>query len=196
MAAASDIQSVFIKLRKSLERAVIGIVPPKEVEDIVQETYVRVCQIERKDRILEPRSFLFKTAHNLALDYVKRAESRLVVSVEDYRESEPLGPDRTTDDTFDKVSTNEEFYQFCEAVRLLPVQCRRAFVLKKVYGYTQREIAKEMTISESTVEKHIAEGIKRCNYFMIQHGVRRGDGSNFEEQKNSRRKSRRDLKDR
>ena len=48
------------------------------------------------------------------------------------------------------------------------VQCRRAFVLKKVYGYSQREIAQELELSESTVEKHIANGVKRCTYFMMQ----------------------------
>jgi RNA polymerase sigma-70 factor (ECF subfamily) len=176
MAGVESISDIFISLRKSLERAVMGIVPPKEVEDIVQETYVRVCQIERKDKIREPRSFLFKTAHNLALDHVKRAESRLVVSMEEFRESEPISPNQSFDDTFDQVATNEEFRQFCEAVRHLPLQCRRAFVLKKVYGCSQCEIAREMSISESTVEKHIAEGIKRCNYFMIQHGMKSSMG--------------------
>jgi RNA polymerase sigma-70 factor (ECF subfamily) len=159
-----------MSLRGSLARAVLGIVPPKEIEDIVQETYVRVCQIEKTDKIAEPRSFLFKVAHNLALDHVKRAESRLVVSVEESGESGFGEAERSGDETFQQVAANEEFSHFCEAVRQLPVQCRRAFVLKKVYGCSQREIAREMNLSESTVEKHIAQGIKRCTYFMMQHG--------------------------
>ena len=164
MAGVGNIHDIYMSLRGSLARAVLGIVPPKEIEDIVQETYVRVCQIESKDKIREPRSFLFKTARNLALDHVKRAESRLVVSAEEIAESE-----RSVDETFDRVASDQEFSHFCESVRHLPVQCRRAFVLKKVYGCSQREIAREMKISESTVEKHIAEGLKRCTYFMMQH---------------------------
>jgi len=39
-------------------------------------------------------------------------------------------------------------------------------VLKKVYGYSQKEIAIKLDISENTVEKHIATGIKRCTQFM------------------------------
>lgn len=176
MAGADNILSIFLSLRGSLARAVLRIVPPKEIEDIVQETYVRVCQIERKDKIREPRALLFKTAHNLALDHVKRAESRLAVSVEEtdisgFGEAESLA-----DETFDQVASNEEFSQFCEAVRQLPMQCRRAFVLKKVYGYSQREIAREMNLSESTVEKHIAQGIKRCTYFMMQQIDEHHDG--------------------
>ena len=37
-----------------------------------------------------------------------------------------------------------------------------------MYGYTQKEIAKTMNISESTVEKHIAMGIKKCTQYMMQ----------------------------
>jgi RNA polymerase sigma-70 factor (ECF subfamily) len=170
MAGVNSIHDIYMSLRESLARAQLGIVPPKEVEDIVQETYVRVCQIERKDKITEPRSFLFKVARNLALDHVKRAESRLVVSMEDNGESGFGEAERSADETFDRVASDEEFSHFCEAVRQLPVQCRRAFVLKKVYGCSQREIAGEMNLSESTVEKHIAQGIKRCTYFMMQHG--------------------------
>jgi DNA-directed RNA polymerase specialized sigma24 family protein len=39
-------------------------------------------------------------------------------------------------------------------------------VLRKVYGYSQHEIAVELDLTESTVEKHIALGIKRCTHFI------------------------------
>ena len=146
MTGPEGLYRVYLSLRGALRRSVMGIVPPKEVEDIVQETYVRACQVEHRTAINTPRSFLLKTARNLALDHVKRAETRLSVSLED---DEP-----------------EEFALFCEAVRHLPVQCRRAFVLKKVYGYSRREIAELMGLSENTVQTQIARGMKRCTYFM------------------------------
>ncbi len=170
MAGVDSIHDIYLSLRESLARAQLGIVPPRDIEDIVQETYVRVCQVEMKEKIRQPRSFLFKIAHNLALDHVKRAESRLVVSVEETGELGFGEAERSVDETFDQVASNEEFSHFCEAVRQLSAQCRRAFVLKKVYGCSQREIAREMKLSESTVEKHIAQGIKRCTYFMMQRG--------------------------
>ena len=58
MERADSIHSIYMPLRGSLARAVLGIVPPKEIEDIVQETYVRVCQVQSKEKIREPRSFL------------------------------------------------------------------------------------------------------------------------------------------
>ena len=77
------------------------------------------------------------------------------------------------DETYTQAVSNEEFALLCKAVRHLPLQCRRAFILKKVYGYSQREVARELNLSESTVEKHIALGIKRCTYFMMQHAGER-----------------------
>jgi RNA polymerase sigma factor (sigma-70 family) len=168
MARAKSIDKLYLSLRGGLAHAVVGIVPPKEVEDIVQETYVRVCQIEKSDSIRTPQSYLFKTARNLALDYVKRSESRLADSLDENSDpwlTEAEGP---ADATFEQAASNEEFALFCDAVRHLPLQCRRAFVLRKVYGYSQREIAREMSVSENTVEKHIALGLKRCTYYMQQ----------------------------
>lgn len=146
-------------------RAVSRLVPPKEIEDIVQETYVRICAVEKTEQILHPRSFLYRTARNLALDHLKRAETRVSVSMEE--ESLDLMAD-DYDQVYNQVAATQEFEHFCEAVRHLPLQCRRAFVLKKVYGYSQKEIAENLKISENTVEKHIAMGLSRCRQFMKQ----------------------------
>ncbi len=159
----------YLSCRSYLARAVSRIVPPHEIEDIVQETYVRVCQFKPKSDIRTPRALMVKIARNLALDHIKRAEWRLTSRIEEDSEMEVGEASRLADETFNRVTSDEEFAQFCEAVRQLPLQCRRVFVLKKVYGYSQREIARELEISESTVEKHIAKGMKLCVYHMLQH---------------------------
>ncbi len=162
--------SLFYKLhlasRKSLWRAVSRIVPPHEIEDIVQETYVRICQIEHTEKISSPKSFMFTIARNLALDHQKQANVRHVDHVGDIELIEQMLSDSCRDEVYDLALSDSEFAMFCEAVRLLPVQARKVFVLKKVYGYSQRDIALKLRISESTVEKHIAAGMKSCTLFM------------------------------
>ncbi len=168
MAESDRFSDTFIALRGRLARLVMGIVPPKEVEDIVQETYVRVCQIENKDAVREPRSFLFRTARNLALDHVKRAESRLTAGTDaiDELPDSVFMSSSEVDSTYTQVVSDEEFVLFCEAVRELPKQCRRAFILKKVYGYTLKEIMAEMGIGQPTVETHIVNGTKKCVQYL------------------------------
>jgi len=73
---------VFLSIRDALARAVSGIVPPAQVEDVVQETYVRVCQARTLDEIALPKAFMFRTARNIALNYVNRAENRLSQSLD------------------------------------------------------------------------------------------------------------------
>ncbi|MFT7009286.1 MAG: RNA polymerase sigma factor (sigma-70 family) [Colwellia sp.] len=156
----------YLSSRKSISRLVARIVPPHEIEDIVQETYVRICQIENKEDITSPKSFMYKTARNLALDYQKQANVRLVDGIENMETLEQLLSNHPKDEMYESTLTQIEFSHFCEAVRLLPLQCRKVFVLKKVYGYSQREIAAQLNLSESTVEKHISTGMKRCTLFM------------------------------
>ncbi|WP_039913284.1 RNA polymerase sigma factor [Cellvibrio mixtus] len=176
MTNKESLESVYLSIRNGLMRAVSRLVPPKEIEDIVQETYVRICAVNKTEQILHPRSFLYRTARNLALDHLKRAETRTNVSME----GEDLGLDMVEgdfDQVYSQVSATREFEHFCEAVRHLPLQCRKAFVLKKVYGYSQKEIAENLNISENTVEKHIATGLLRCRQFMNRASANEDSGS-------------------
>ncbi|MFT6779478.1 MAG: RNA polymerase sigma factor (sigma-70 family) [Paraglaciecola sp.] len=159
---------IFMAAKDSIARMVSRIVPPKEIEDIVQETYVRICQMDKREPVEQPKSFLMKTARNLAYDHLKKAETRLADGVE--TDSDFDVEALVHDEVYESIASSEEFAHFCEAVRQLPVQCRRVFVLKKVYGYSQKEIAKEMKLSESTIEKHIAIGFKRCASYMLEFG--------------------------
>jgi RNA polymerase sigma-70 factor (ECF subfamily) len=49
-----------------------------------------------------------------------------------------------------------------EAIQGLPDRCRQVFTLRKVYGYSQKEIALRMNISENTVEQHLTKAARRC----------------------------------
>jgi RNA polymerase sigma-70 factor (ECF subfamily) len=183
MTTEDTLHNSFIAARKLMHRVISRIVPPREVEDIVQETYVRICQIENKENIKQPRSFLLRTAKNLAFDHIKRAETRLVDSVDNMSEFDCFVS--ADDEVFQQVATDTEFSQYCQAIRQLPIQCRKVFVLKKIYGYSQKEIAKKLEISESTVEKHIAIGVKRCTYYMMQLSKEeRSESMNTKEQAN------------
>lgn len=165
----STIHDAYMAARNGLSRMVSRLVPPKEVEDIVQETYVRLCTLEQPKSIAEPKSFLYRTAKNLAFDHLKRAETRLSDELEDSLDGLVDGrfDEFSADNTYQNVASDQEFAHFCDAVRQLPGSSRKVFVLKKVYGYSQKEIAKMMNISESTVEKHIAQGMKRCMAYML-----------------------------
>lgn len=154
----SDLKQLYLTMRAALAQAVSTIVPVHDVEDVVQETYVKLCLVKNQEQITHPRSYLYQIAKNVAKDRVKAAGFRLSDSLEHQPELVSDQPD----EVYRAAVSGEEFVRFCEAVRFLPLQCRRVFVLRKVYGFSQKEIAQELDIAESTVEKHIAQGLKRC----------------------------------
>ena len=157
-----DLEELYLSMRHGLRRVVSRIVPPDEVEDIVQETYIRLRRAVVAEEIRHPRSYLYRTARNLALDNIKKADSAPAV---EWRDDATYAAD-SRDSVVNTIESLANFERFCESVRHLPAQAKRVFVLKKVYGFTQREIAAELGISESTVEKHVALGFRRCSRYM------------------------------
>ena len=118
-----DVSDVYQSIRLGIARAVSKIVPPHEVEDIVQETYVRLCKVGAPEQIVHPKSYLYKTARNLALDSLKRAENRVTEHWSEEVEAAGLGLTRREfDETYEQAASSEEFGHFCEAVRQLPAQ--------------------------------------------------------------------------
>lgn len=68
----------------------------------------------------------------------------------------------------DNASTNQfEARQYLETtLDILPPVRRRVFVLKKLYGFSYKEIANELQISPRTVEKHVSLAIKQLTDYM------------------------------
>lgn len=162
-AAAESFLNIFMGFRRRLARTIARIVRPDDIEDIVQETFIRCYQASGRTSVRHPRAFMLATARNLALNHIELADNRLVAGVDDFDdEAVPLFRDGAES----SPEVQERFFHLCRAVRTLPVQCRRAFVLKKVYGLSRKEIADYMSLSESTVQKHIAKGMAMCAEYM------------------------------
>ena len=165
---ASRISATFQESRSSLTRFVARFMRHSpDIEDIVQETFLRSYAAELKQQIEAPKAFLFTTAKNLALKHVTKCSYRLTDYLED-----PGLPEVLTDEVSLEqcVEGQERFALFCKAVQHLPLQCRRAFILRKVYGLSHKEVAEYLDISISTVEKHLAAGIMRCSEYLRARG--------------------------
>jgi RNA polymerase sigma factor (sigma-70 family) len=156
----------FVNCKASLSRLVARIVKPQDIDDILQETFIRACAASEKTEIHSPRSFMLRTAQNLALNHVTAAYQKRT-QTEDFSSSNVCPATQSLESEFE---SKERFLAFCRVVRDLPPQCRRVFVLRKVYGMSQREIAAHLGISESTVEKHVAKGLLLCRASMLEAG--------------------------
>jgi RNA polymerase sigma-70 factor (ECF subfamily) len=170
MAGRNDgLASIYLSCRGLLARAVRRIVRSHDVEDILQEAFVRSFEAEARTPIRDVRAFLLRTATNLAINHVSRAEYRTTGPIDGLDEAATLDSGAPTPDQI--ADADQRFLSFCRAIGSLPDQCRRVFVLKKVYGLSQEEIASHVGISTSTVEKHIARGLLLCRQHMLDEAI-------------------------
>lgn len=140
---------------------------PEDVEDIVQEVFVRTYAAKRKSRILNLRAYFFTTARNLSLKHKALHANKMTDQLEDLGISEVYDYRMTLESLYE---ANEQFGIFCEAVRELPPQCRRVLILKKVYGLSHVEIAERLNITVSTANQHLAKAIAKCTLYMRERG--------------------------
>ena len=128
-----------------------------ELHDLRQEVYVRVYRAAGQALPQQPRAFLFTTARHLLAD---RARRQRVVSIE------PMGDFEPSHVLFDDVSPErwcggrQALMRLAEALDRLPDRCREVVWLRRVEELSQKEVAMQLGISEKTVEKHIAKGMR------------------------------------
>jgi RNA polymerase sigma factor (sigma-70 family) len=140
----------------------------EDIEDLVQETYVRIYAIEDRDAVDSPRALLFRIAHNLAIERSRRQVARATDSVGDF---DALNVDTSEAPPDEQIDARRRFQSFCAAVDRLPPLCRRVFVLRKVYKLSHTEIAEVLGVSHSTIEKHVAKGLIRCREYLKERGL-------------------------
>jgi RNA polymerase sigma-70 factor (ECF subfamily) len=165
MIKKSTLEQTYLKCRSQLVRVISGIVRSDDIEDIVQETFVKSFEAELKQEITYERTYMLTTAKNLALNHVAKASERKNQSLDDMQS---LPNDLTSKSLESQVESKERFLHFCRATDTLSVEVKRVFLLKKVYGMSQKDIADYIGLSQSTVEKHVAKGLLQCSLYLQQ----------------------------
>jgi RNA polymerase sigma factor (sigma-70 family) len=127
-----------------------------DVDDIVQEAYARIGTMDPAT-ISHPKAYFFRTARNLILEHLQRERIVPIEGMADFdlkniRDTAP-GPEHI-------VSARQDLKRFQEALATLPPQCREVFLLGKVAGLSQKDIAIRMGLAESTVEKHLSRALR------------------------------------
>ncbi|VAV95105.1 hypothetical protein MNBD_ALPHA05-687 [hydrothermal vent metagenome] len=134
--------------------------------DIAQSAYLRIWRYAEHNEIDNPQALIFKTAANLAANEF-RARHRM-------RFIERMTPRADEDDDHNKIENlacdtpspeqitvaRQDLKIGIAAIKRLPDRVRHAFVLSRFENKNYREIADDMNVSESSVEKYIIAALK------------------------------------
>ncbi len=137
-------------------------------DNVVQESLTRVWRARQRGDVQSPKSLLFTTARNLALDELRR---RKVIPFEPLAETEVSSVWNDADTAADQAARRQELELLHQAIQSLPPRCREVLTLRKLRGLSQKEIAAQLGISEHTVEAQVANGVRGCAKFLARHGL-------------------------
>lgn len=162
---ASEVHAHRTQLKSYLHHAFPSI---RDVDDVVQESYVRVWRRHLFQPLACARSFLYKVARNLAIDALRR---QTVSPIEAIPDLASLNVVSNVDGPVESACSRDEMELLLEAIETLPPRCREVVILRKLHGLSPPEIARRLGISEGTVHVHGAKGVRRCEEFLRQRGL-------------------------
>ena len=168
--ASSAMLGVYEEHLSVLKRFVLRLVRSQnDVDDVVQEAFLRaynaenLANAENKKAILQPRSYLFRVAKNVALNQLRQKSNRPTDFLEDLEANDHMASEFTLED---EVLAQERLGIHCAAVAALPPKCRKVYLMRKVYGMTYKAIADALGISVSSVETHLERGFDKCDAYV------------------------------
>lgn len=154
-----ELQNLFSEIRGELLRHLRRRTGDQELAaDLAQDVFVKLSTVQAAipDR-RHGRAYLFRMAGNLAIDH-RRVEARRTeilsgsqVLFEDVQE----GPEG-------QATSRDQLRHVEEALAELPERCREVLILSQVHGLRHKDIASQLGVSISLVEKYRLRALRHC----------------------------------
>lgn len=141
-----------------------------EAEDIVQELWIKARQPAGAP-VANGRAYLYRMAQNLVVDRLREKQRRTrrenVWSEERGGGKPGAEPADTALNAEQAMLDREETALLASAIATLPAGARQTFELHKIQGLSHGEVAAQLGISKSGVEKHMAVAMKYLRRAMM-----------------------------
>jgi RNA polymerase sigma-70 factor (ECF subfamily) len=131
---------------------------PDTAQDLSQETYLRLLRQQALPHADNLTGYLYKTAERLAIDFLRydrRINSRSE-ELNDSLECPRVQPEVLT-------ILRQQCEMLLDAIAALPSQCRHVFLLRKIDELSYADIARQLGISEKTVQRHLVKAMLHCH---------------------------------
>lgn len=135
---------------------------PTEAEDLTQETFLRLYLYWSSGKTIADnrlRSWVFRVAHNLAVDRTRSTKFIYELASEDYRTVALQVPDSGRDPE-ETLLDRERFNAIRKGLALLSAQESRCLHLR-AEGFCYREIAEILNITSSSVAEFLRRAMRK-----------------------------------
>ncbi len=157
------VADAFQQFGKPLYRYVLGLIGNEsEAEEIAQEAFLSFyVELRKGKRVEEPRPWIFRVAHNMAIDRIRRRGHEEHLDADAWWEFE--APDSGAAANLEgDIVREQERVKLARAIGSLAPQQRRCLELRSE-GLTYREIAAILGIGVSSVQNHLARAIRKMH---------------------------------
>ncbi|MEQ9859785.1 sigma-70 family RNA polymerase sigma factor [Pectobacterium cacticida] len=154
----SELRMLFNHYAERLERYLNHKLRDTQIAaDLVQESFLRLAQrLEQQNDVEDKKAYLYKTANNLLLDYVRHQQRWRQALPFDDIEAAQEGLPETTPHLDQTAIAQQELERLANILATLPERTQLIFQLHRFEHMTQAQIAQQLGVSLSTVEKHLA----------------------------------------
>jgi RNA polymerase sigma-70 factor (ECF subfamily) len=162
-------ETLFLTYVPRLQPVILSIVHSDIVaKDIIQEVFLRLWLHRHKlTDIEEPRNWIFKIAYNCSYQYLRR---QLIARKANETIHRKLGA-AIHNDTEESLAFAETVQTIQEAIRELPEQSRKIYMLSREQGLKINEIAASLDIAPQTVKNSLHRSGQRIKDYLTQKGI-------------------------
>jgi RNA polymerase sigma-70 factor (ECF subfamily) len=139
-------------------------------EDMVMDVFVRLWELENRLEIKTSLAgYLFTSVHNHCINYLTRNKKRFpAVNVETIDKLNALVSLSGENDAINTINLSELSNRIEAGIEILPDECRKIFLMSRMEGMTNREIAEKLGISENTVKVQIYRALKKFRVILTE----------------------------
>jgi len=130
-------------------------VAAEDVEELIQDAYCRLAMLDAVDHIERADAYFFSTVRNLLIRRLKRER---IVSIETIAEIDSYIDLQPTPE--EQAASRLDYARLLAFLGTLPERCATIVRMRKIDGWSQKEIAAELGITEKAVEKQVWLGVK------------------------------------
>lgn len=132
---------------------------PSDIDEILQEAYIRILNTPDHSRPSNPRAYLYKIALNLVRDQARRAKVR---QQDAHINSDDCELHSSEDTPEQAVLWDQGVKRISAAIETLSPRCQSIFVMSRFQDMSYSEIAQVHGITKRTVERNMATAIEAC----------------------------------
>jgi RNA polymerase sigma-70 factor (ECF subfamily) len=128
-----------------------------DVDDVIQETYCQLAELDTIGHIRNGRAYFLAAARSILLQRLRRERVVRIETVTDMETLRVMDEDPSPEQV---IGARRELERVLGLIAMLPPVCRQVVELRRIHGFSQKETARRLGVTESVVENHSVRGLK------------------------------------